>query len=431
MQTNAENQSEVKSEINVNENFSEVIEYLKKAIGSGSDNYKELLLLASALEKTQQFDESIIAYQKVLSINPDLDYIYKKLADLHYLIKNSPIDTINYYKRFLEYKPNNNDAKSCLGVAYLKIKNYKEGWKYFESRSHKGKAICSRRLIPNNIIAQKPLWNGEDIKDKTIYVYAEAGFGDTMMFARFLTILKDRCKKVLFEPEVSNIELFKNSKLGVEILDCRNPDKYPQYDFHTPIMSLPYLLKLDTEEDISINDTYLKSNPEKNKYYKEKYFCNNDFKIGIKWHGKTNSENTRKIMLKSFYKLFDISGVKFYSVQKGDGIEELEDAKRFNIVDLGKTFNDFSDTASAIENLDLVICNDTSVAHLAGAMGKQCWILLPFAQDWRWSTDLSYCPWYKSVRLFKQKEAGNWDEVLDRVREELKKNLIVKHNIFK
>jgi len=111
---------------------------------------------------------------------------------------------------------------------------------------------------------------------------------------------------------------------------------------------------------------------------------------------------------------------KFYSLQKGDGIEQLEDSKDFDIVDLGSTFNDFSDTAAAIENLDLVICNDTSVAHLTGALNKPCWVLLPFTQDWRWSIDLTYCPWYKSIKLFKQNKADDWDELFSRVYEELK-----------
>ena len=171
---------------------------------------------------------------------------------------------------------------------------------------------------------------------------------------------------------------------------------------------------------------YLKSNPDIVERYKEQYFNNKKFKIGIKWRGNTHYEMDRVIDIKSFTKLFNIENTKFYSFQTFEGAEDLNQIiNDYDIVDIGKTVKNFADTAGALENLDLVICNDTSLAHLAGALGKPCWILLPYLYNWRWHLDLNNCDWYDSVKLYRQKERGNWDEIFDRMHVDLS-NLLLK-----
>lgn len=400
------------------ENYPAAICHCKNIINSGNNGYQILVLLASSLEKNTQFSEAINIYKLAMALKSDSYSIYKKIADIYYLCGNDPNETIKYYERFLTYYPSNLDAKSCLGLAYLKTKNYKDGWVYFESRYQKQESIFKRIEKGNFILESKPLWSGENISDKVVYVYAEAGYGDTIMFSRFILKLQKICKKVLFEPEIENYELFKYSfqkNNNIEVLKSDEFASYPDFDFHIPIMSLPFLLKINSEEEISSIQKYVSATPSKVEAYKEKYFNNTKFKIGIKWQGRENMGIERKIKLEYFFKLFSLKGIKFYSLQKDDGIEQLKNAKEFNLVDLGSTFSDFSDTAAAIENLDLVICNDTSVAHLAGALGKPCWVLLPFSQDWRWTTNLSYSPWYKNTKLFHQSESCNWDEVFEEV----------------
>jgi hypothetical protein len=257
-------------------------------------------------------------------------------------------------------------------------------------------------------------------------------------------------------------DFFKENNFGAEIIESRTLPEDVVFDVHIPLMSIPYVLGQFSEE-IPLSEGYLKTNPAKVLAFKEKYF-NNDtnlrstkyyltsgdypslaegskslisgegintllnansydkINIGIKWMGNTVYDMTRVINIESFYKLFELPNTQFYSLQKGEGIEEFAKIpKEYNVVDLSGEFNDFGDTAAAVENLDLVICNDTSVAHLAAAMGKPTWILLPFVQNWRWHTDISYSPWYKSVKLFKQSEPNNWDDVFEQVFEELKK----------
>ena len=189
------------------------------------------------------------------------------------------------------------------------------------------------------------------------------------------------------------------------------------YDVHTPLMSLPYLLGLKDKEIFESSDGYLYPNQELVKSYKEKYFNNDDLKIGIKWQGNTYYNKDRVIPTESFEPLLQLSETQFYSFQTFEGSEELEKlSKEYNIIDVGSELVDFGQTAAALQNLDLVICNDTSLAHLAGAMGIPCLITLPYEVNWRWHEDLSKCDWYKSVKLFRQKSIGNWEEVFDEIK---------------
>ena len=133
------------------------------------------------------------------------------------------------------------------------------------------------------------------------------------------------------------------------------------------------------------DDGYLKANPAKINYYKEKFCQNDKFKIGIKWQGNTHYDTERVLNVEDFFRLFDILNTQFYSFQTFDGSEEIEKIRnKYDIIDLGPTFSNFSDTAGAVENMDLIISNDTSLVHLAGGMKKACMVLLPYIYNWRW-----------------------------------------------
>lgn len=404
-----------------NKQFDEAINYFKKALEIYPDFFEACFNLGLAYKNNNQFDNAIKAYEKALLIKPGEADVYFNIASV-YEEKNDVYSAIDCYEKARKCKSDSidSDINYFLGCAYLKTKNFEQGLNFYEYRSSKDFAILTQKLQYKDLITSKPLWTGEAIKNKTLFVYYEAALGDTLMYLRYLSLLKGMCAKVLFKPQECFIDFFKENNFGAEIIENRTLPKDVIFDVHIPLMSLPYVLKLNTEKEIPLSEGYLKANPQKIKTYKEKYFNNDKFKIGIKWKGNTTYGLNRIIRPESFYKLFDLPDTQFYSVQKGDGAEELEKIpERYNIINLDETFKDFSDTAAALENLDLVICNDTSVAHLAGAMGKPCWVLLPFVQNWRWHTDLSYSPWYKSLRLFKQNEPDNWDEVFDRIYEEL------------
>lgn len=375
--------------------------------------------LALAYKNNNQPDKAIETYKLALAINPHSPEVYFNIANI-YENNNDTHTALEYYKRAAEYKVEGDDINYFLAVSCLKIKNFEEGWKYYEDRPCREFCTLSQELQYKNLMESKPFWQGEPIEDKTLFVYYEAGLGDSIMFARYLPMLKEKCARVLFKPQMSLVNLFKASDLVAEIVDIDTREEDMKFDVHIPIMSIPYVLQLNTEE-IPLSEGFLKSNSEKVQDYKEKYFNNNKFKIGIKWQGNPYYDTNRIIPLEAFYKLFDLPNTQFYSLQKDDGAEELEKLPdNYELVDLGSTFNDFEDTVAAVENLDLVICNDTSVAHLVGALGKPCWIMLPYVSNWRWHIDMSYSPWYSSVKLFKQTELNNWDEAFDRVHTELK-----------
>ena len=397
----------------------DALSFFKKAFEINPNSFEIRFNLALAYKKNNETDKAVELYKKALEIDSSNYKVYFNLGHI-FESKNETATALEYYKKAYEYSKDeeggNDEITYFLALSYMKMKNYTEGLIHYEARPSKKFAILSQELQYKEQIISKPFWSGTEAKDKTIFVYYESALGDTLMYSRYLKLLKDKFKKVLFKPQVCLMDFFKENNFGAEIIDLKTHPDDVKFDFHLPIMSLPYALNLMSEE-IPFSEGYLKANLSKIEKYKEEYFNNDKFKIGIKWMGNPTYETSRIINIEAFYDLFEIENTQFYSLQKGDGIEELEKIpSKYNVIDLGKTFEDFTDTAAAIENLDLVICNDTSIAHLAGAMGKHCWILLPFVQNWRWHTDISYSPWYKSVKLYKQIEPENWGEVFERIK---------------
>lgn len=399
-------------------NFVSAIECYKKSIEFNLNDFDVYFNLALAYKKNSQFDEAIETYNSALSLKPDSADVYFNMANA-YENKNETQQALQYYEKAKELGVNDSNINYFLAVSYLKLKNFEQGWKYYEDRPSKPFGILTQRLQYKNSM-DKPFWQGENIEDKTLFVYYEAAFGDSLMYARYLPLLSEKCKKVFFKPQNNLTKLFEDSDLKVEIID--KPVKNLEFDVHIPLMGVPYVLKMNSQEDIPLPEGYLRSNQEKVREYRANFFNNDKFKIGIKWQGNAAYDRNRIIPLETFYKLFNLPNTQFYSLQKGEGEDELSNLPdKYNVINLAPTFNDFADTAAAIENLDLVICNDTSVAHLAAGMGKKCWVLLPFVSNWRWHTDMSYSPWYNSVKLFKQTKLDDWNEVFEHVLEELVK----------
>lgn len=405
--------------------YEDAITYHKKALEFGEQAFDIWFSLGLDYKNSKQIDEAIEAYKNALLIQPSNPAAFFNLANI-YEGKNETFKALECYENAYKFnkRKTDTDIPYFLGITYLKTKNFKKGLEFHESRpSKKFATFCQQREYPQQFEG-KEMWNGQPMQDKTLFVFYESALGDTLMYVRYLALVKDMFKKVLFKPQMCFEQFFRENNFGAEIIDYKTLPENLIFDTYIPLMSIPYVLNLNTEE-IPLSEGYLKANQEKTAEYKEKYFNNNKFKIGIKWKGNTAYELNRIIQLDAFYKLFELPNTQFYSVQKGEGIEELENVPdKYNIISLGETFNDFNDTAAALANLDLVICNDTSVAHLAGALGKPCWIMLPYVQNWRWHTDISYSPWYKSVKLFKQNEPGNWHEVFDRAYEELKSKIL-------
>lgn len=383
-------------------------------------SYGNWFNLAFAYKENHDWENAKKAYYKALELNPQGYEAYFNLAYLA-LNDNSPEEAVKCYKKALEINPDDWESMYFLSLAQMQIKNYKEGLESFEARLCKQSAIVSQEKIYPNLMKTRPEWKGEDLSDKVLYTYYEAGFGDLLMFYRYIPILTSMCKKLIIKPQIELAPLFRENSYGAEILEIFDFEREMDFDYHIPFLSIPKVLGLSTEDMfIHHDDGYLKANPAKVSYYKDKYFKNDKFKIGIKWQGNAHYDKERVLSVEDFFRLFEIEGTQFYSCQTLEGSEEFVKIKeKYDVIDLGSTFSNFSDTAGALENLDLIISNDTSLVHLAGAMKKPCWVLLPHVYNWRWHTDLTKCDWYDSVKIFRQETVGDWSKVFAQVETEL------------
>lgn len=408
------------------EDSQNAIKLYKELLDKQPENFDYVFNLASAYKVARDYENAIKMYERAIELQPENpDSYYNMGLILNNLSK--PQEAIKYYKKAVELCPDDTETRYFTGITYFRNRDYKHGLEYFESRLCRQSAILTQINTYPNLMQKAPLWDGKtDISDKTLYTYYEAGFGDVLMFARYLPMLKSKCKKLIVKPQVPLAELLEENFPDIEVMKLFEHESQIHFDYHVPILSLPYVLGLDETNMFVGRKQYLKALPEKVERYQRDYFDNDCFKIGIKWRGNTHYEMDRVIEITSFLKLFGIKNTKFYSFQTFEGAEDLDRIiNDYDIVDIGKTVKNFSDTAGALENLDLVICNDTSLAHLAGAMNIPCWILLPYNYNWRWHLDLSKCDWYESVKLYRQKEVGNWDEIFERMYDDLTKQIVV------
>lgn len=378
-------------------------------------DFEVYFLLGLQYKNNSEFEKAEIAYLKALEINPNSQDLLYNLGNL-YLLMNKPRKSIKYFNKSLELNPDDNEGKYFQSLNYMRLKDYKTGLKLFENRLCRQTAILTQNKTYPNLMSKSKLWQGEDISDKILYTYYEAGYGDMIMFARYIPKLIQRCKKLIIKPQRELYQLFKDNFPNTEIMDFFYDEKNTNFDYHIPFLSIPYALNLENKDIFMHKKGYLKASDEKIKYFKEKFFNNNNFKIAIKWQGNTYYETDRVIDVDAFEPLFKLTNTKIYSAQTFEGSENLKNlSDKYDITDLSQEFKDFSYTAAALKNIDLVISSDSSLAHLAGAMNIPCIILLPYNYNWRWHTDLSVCDWYTSVKLYRLEKNESWKNLVEKL----------------
>ncbi|MFP6735692.1 MAG: tetratricopeptide repeat protein [Rhodospirillales bacterium] len=259
-----------------------------------------------------------------------------------------------------------------------------------------------------------PAWDGEDLDGRTLLIHSEQGFGDTIQCIRYAALLSERGARVILETHAPLRRLMQTAP-GVDQVVSRG-EALPRADLEAPILSLPHLCAT-TLKTIPAEIPYLGPPPEDAIDFGD-VDIQADLKIGIVWSGRPSHKNDRNRSCppSHFQPLGQIEGVRLFSLQVGEASANLTAGP---LTDLAPQLSDFAATAAAIAGLDLIISVDTAVAHLAGALGKACWLLLPFAPDWRWLLDRNDTPWYPSLRLFRQDRPGDWPGVLGQVAENL------------
>ena len=314
------------------------------------------------------------------------------------------------YRTALALDPDH--AKSAFNLAYLLLRQgrYAEGWARFESRDWY-QATAARLRCPR--------WNGEPLAGKSVLVGMEAGHGDMIQFCRYVPLLKRagaaRVSLLCHAPLKSLLA----SLRGVDDVIAADDELAPDaWDCWTPPLSLPYLLQT-TIESIPATLPYLFADPARRRQWGKRLADESGaLRVGLVWKGNPRFENDADRSLPSLSVLAPlgaIPGVRFFSLQKGAGEDDaLQPHPPLRLTPLGSGIADFADTAAIMAGLDLVIAVDTAAAHLAGALGRQCWVLLPdYWTDWRWLAERDDSPWYPGVmRLFRQPAGDGWGPVI-------------------
>ena len=382
-------------------------------------NFSLLFDLALAFKTKHRNKEALKYYEKALHINPMSYDGWSNVANI-YSEEGRAKDAISAMEICYNLRPKDDDTAFFLGKDYFKANQYEKGFPLFEHRLSKKVAFISQNKTLPKVVREDNCWKGENIKNKNVFVYYEAGYGDAIMYARYLPLLAKRCKKLTYMCHKELVPLYKvNEHLGIdELVYTFIPNQELDIDVHASLLSLPYLLGLKGDDIFMFRDGYILPDMDLVEEYRKKFFDNDKIKVGIKWRGNTAFDRDRVIPAELFNQLIKTENTQFYSFQTFEGSDDVR--KLNDVIDIGKDLIDFSQTAAALRNLDLVICNDTSLVHLAGAMKIPCWVMLPYNVDWRWGTDLSKCNWYESVKLFRQKTYGDWQSVFDQILEEMK-----------
>lgn len=317
------------------------------------------------------------------------------------------------FNRAVELKPDFAEAHWNRAIALLLTGDYANGWREYEWGLAAG-----QRPVRN---FSQPRWQGKDFSGKTLLVYAEQGFGDTLQFVRFLSWVKARGGCVLLECQPELVEVLRCCEGVDKVMPRISSGNVPEsFDLQIPLMSLPVIFGITLEMLPRATVPYLQAEASRVAYWRER-LAGDGLKVGIVWAGRPSHQDDRKrsCALSKFLPLLGMEGVHLFSLQKGAASSEVKEIPE--VSDLAPVLHDFSETVAVIMNLDLVISVDTSVAHLAGALGKPVWVLLPYAPDWRWLLKRDDSPWYPSARLFRQETSGNWEDVLLRVRDRLER----------
>jgi hypothetical protein len=365
----------------------------------------------NVFKEIRRFDEALASYTRAIEIKPEYAEAYSNRGTLlDELLQNR--EAIINYDQAIALQPNFADAYWNKAINLLRFGDFHNGWELYEWRWK----VKELGLIQRTFL--QPLWLGsENIQNKTILLHAEQGLGDAIQFCRYVKLVKELGARVLLEVPKPLLGLL-NGLEGVDDL-IESGKALPDFDFHCPLMSLPLVFKTELAS-IPLTTPYINSAPQKREEWAKRLSSKTKPLVGLVWSGNSKHKNdhNRSLLLHQLLPHLPKS-FEYVSLQKevreadknmlsGGGIRHYEDELK-----------DFSETAALCELMDLIISVDTSVAHLAGALGKKTWVLLPHVPDWRWLLERQDSPWYESIKIYRQPSSGDWSSVIRTVRSDL------------
>jgi tetratricopeptide (TPR) repeat protein len=392
--------------------YEEALECFDRALGLKPDDPYFLYKRGNALSDLNRHEEALVSLDRAFELAPDdADGLADRGNVLSALQRHA--EAIANYDRALELAPDAAMTHWNRGLALLRIGDFEQGWKEYEWRAKLKTSSASAREFA------QPRWRGDSsINGKTILLFSEQGFGDTIQFVRYVPMVAALGAKIILQVQPALKKLLVDID-GATVI--ATDEELPAFDLQSPLMSLPLAFKtrLDT---IPAETPYLFPARERVESWKQRLPQSQAPRVGIGWAGNPEfiADRSRSIGLRPLLPLLGAPSVQFISLQKDlrDGDEDLL-RQHPHVIHLGDQLEDFSDTAAIMSLLDLVISSDTAPVHLAGALARPVWVLLQRQPDWRWMFDRDDCPWYPSARLFRQPIAGDWDSAVAKVAEAL------------
>jgi tetratricopeptide (TPR) repeat protein len=397
--------------------FHSALEDYDRAISLNPSDPDAWFNRGTVLKELGDLPGALAAFDRCLALGPDNEAAYVNRGAT---LQESGLvsEAAECYRKAIALKPDFAEAHYNLSHASLALGDFSSGWSEHEWRWHaKGGAIYREK---RNFA--ESLWLGkEPIAGNTILLYAEQGLGDCLQFCRYAELVAKLGPRVVLEVPRPLVTLLTNLPGAAEVVAFG--DLLPAFDVQCPLMSLP--LAFGTElKTIPSASGYLKSDPSKVAAWRERLGLKQRPRVGLSWSGnRAFGTNRKRHFALSRFVPFLPEDFDYFCVQTDIPASDHETLEKSKIFRSDTDLRDFSDTAALCECMDLLISVDTSVAHLAAALGKPTWIMLAFAADWRWLTDRDDSPWYASARLFRQKTDGAWEDVFERVAAEMRVNL--------
>lgn len=384
----------------------------RRATELGPDESDHWRHYGLALAATDTLNEAEASLRAALALKPESALLWN---DLGACIAGTcrPTEALAAYDKALALDPNDAKARYNRGTVLLRLGDFENGWRDYDARLEFPE---SRRTD----LAQ-PLWDGRALKGRLL-VHAEQGLGDTLQFSRFLKRLRPRCGEIVLEVQSPLLPLFAHWPHADQVIGRGSP--IPECDFRIPLLSLPQRLGVTLEDIPPVIPFTIAAHPNSGELSSAKG-PESGLRVGLVWYGnpKHSDDRHRSMPPEAFQPLLNIADVEFCSLQHG-----LAEVPWPKVINLAPRLTDWKATAEALLEIDLLISVDTSVAHLAGILGKPVWLLIAARSDWRWLVGRSDSPWYPGMRLFRQGTSGSWTEPIAEVRRQLVELVLLSQN---
>ena len=396
--------------------FAEALASYERALALRPDCVEALANRGVALHCLNRFEEALASHDRALAVRPDYAKAFVDKGDTLCELRRFE-EALASYDRAIALRPDDVDAHCHEGMCRMLLGDFERGWPKLEWAW-----IAARQRSAKRSFSQPQLFGSDELKGKTVLLHAEQGYGDVIQFCRYVPHVADQGARVIFEVYEPLRELMGSLSGVAQIAASGEP--VPDFDMHCPLLSLPLALGAGSATIVS-QTPYLRASPQAVMDWNERLGPRHRPRIGLAWSGRPSHDNdhNRSMRLRTFLPPLAGCDATFVSLLQEVRADDAPVLQASDVLDFSKELKTYADTAALIASLDLVISVDTSVAHLAGALAKPLWVLLPFTPDWRWQLDRDDSPWYPTARLFRQDATREWDSVMARVRTALDAHL--------